>query len=619
MLDSRNNRINFGEALVPEVGYELDFAIGTSYNLDLESMMFLPVALFFGQDFKVEKSVSNELLSALTKVPEKVMLFCQKGKIKAPAYYSEILAFWEKSITQIHLDKYNKSFHPKVWLIRYKNQDPKKPIKYKFISTSRNLTQTRDWDIAFTFDGEVRKKAKVISNKPLLDFVNYLSKQSERIPKDFIEDINYIQFDFGEFDEILFHPIGIGKSVPLLHADFNSDELLIMSPFLHEKTVAEHLKRSKKLSILSRENELDKIHPDSLKKFTNIYQFNPIIEDGFVDVIATDSSDETADIKHDDSISDYETGQQMHAKLYVSQFQNQIKWFIGSANCTNPASERNIEFLVEIRSENKKLYSPKQLINQLLKRETENSGSLFEQYEIKKEVEKDAEQERFEQDLRRIIYEISSAIISGKVTKNEVDFFDMSFDFSSVKITNPDNWKISFKPISAGIDNNQIFEYDQNTSSYTFKGFEQHRLSPFLCFYIEYQKNLAPKEFVIEVDMELGENRNKAIFKHILGNQEKLFKFLLFLLAKEQIEPILYLGEEENLQFQKVLNSKIKKHTQYPMYEKLLYASSRDKNGLTAVIDIVESLHEEKDEHSQDLISKEFYDLISIFKSLETE
>lgn len=46
MLHPKNNRIDYGEQLIPPAGYELAHAIGTTYSLDLEALMVLPVALF---------------------------------------------------------------------------------------------------------------------------------------------------------------------------------------------------------------------------------------------------------------------------------------------------------------------------------------------------------------------------------------------------------------------------------------------------------------------------------------------------------------------------------------------------------------------------------------------
>lgn len=322
MLDPNKNRLNFGESLRPPLNYELDFAIGTTYSLDLEAIMFLPVALFLGEDFKIEKTVSNELLSTLTKVPEKVLLFCQKGKIKPPHAYSEILAFWEQSVVQVHLDKFDRSFHPKIWLIRYKAQETKQPIKYKFICTSRNLTQSKDWDMAIVIDGEVNKGANIAQNQRLLEFIKYISLSSNNVPSNILNEIKDINFDWGVYDNLQFHPIGIGQPQPILF-DSNKkvDDMLVISPFLHKSLIEKYLNKSTLLYLFSSNNELQKIDKAVLKKIKEVFQFNPILEDGFG---VSESSEQNDDQMQDDSLGEYDTGQNIHAKLYVTQSHNTI-------------------------------------------------------------------------------------------------------------------------------------------------------------------------------------------------------------------------------------------------------------------------------------------------------
>ena len=38
MFDVANDRLSYGELLRPDVGYALDFAVGTTYSLDLGNL-----------------------------------------------------------------------------------------------------------------------------------------------------------------------------------------------------------------------------------------------------------------------------------------------------------------------------------------------------------------------------------------------------------------------------------------------------------------------------------------------------------------------------------------------------------------------------------------------------
>ena len=39
MFDAANNRLSYSEMLQPDIGYELDFAVGLTYSLDLEALL----------------------------------------------------------------------------------------------------------------------------------------------------------------------------------------------------------------------------------------------------------------------------------------------------------------------------------------------------------------------------------------------------------------------------------------------------------------------------------------------------------------------------------------------------------------------------------------------------
>jgi len=186
MIDAKRNRLDYGKQLAPPLGFELDHAIGTTYSLDLEAILLIPVALFFSEDLDINpKEIRDDTLESLVNVSKKVSIYHQRGKIKVPEQYSQLMAYWEKGLTPVHLDSYFRSFHPKIWIIRYKEIKGEKVI-YKIINTSRNLTFSRDWDLAITTEGETNSNIEN-QNQPLIDFLGYLD-EFKRIPKEFFEE-----------------------------------------------------------------------------------------------------------------------------------------------------------------------------------------------------------------------------------------------------------------------------------------------------------------------------------------------------------------------------------------------------------------------------------------------
>jgi len=178
MLEPKYNRIDYGEQLVPPDGYELVQAIGTTYSIDLEILIVLPVALFYSQklDGNVEQ-IRFDILDAITKAAEKIKVFYHKGQLKVPGKYHTLMAYWENGIEAITMPDAFSSFHPKVWVIRYEAKDL--PTIYRLIVTSRNLTLSRDWDIAFSTDGFLTGEEQAVSNN-LVDFLKFLCEKGKQ-------------------------------------------------------------------------------------------------------------------------------------------------------------------------------------------------------------------------------------------------------------------------------------------------------------------------------------------------------------------------------------------------------------------------------------------------------
>ena len=138
----------------------------------------------------------------------------------------------------------NYSFHPKFWLIKYK--DAKGNAVYRIIVLSRNLTFDRSWDTALALEGKLTDQKQTRSG-PLQDFLLYLAKQMpekdvkrEELHK-LAEEINYVNFELNsrEFRDFEFIPVGVPKAKGGKYSLENTNlftkafhDLLIMSPFL---------------------------------------------------------------------------------------------------------------------------------------------------------------------------------------------------------------------------------------------------------------------------------------------------------------------------------------------------------------------------------------------------
>lgn len=285
MLHPRTNRIDYGEKLIPPEGYELDYAVGTTYSLDLEALMVLPVALFYSQNLDAKPDeLRYDILDAITKAADKIRVYYQEGKLKVPRKYNYLMAYWEKGIKGITMPDYAASFHPKIWVIRYTSND--QPPCFRFLITSRNLTNARDWDVAFSTEGKTGD-AVVDKSLPLVHFLKYLEKAGgSPLPERFFNDLSKTAFTLpDQFRRLNFYPIGIPDpdtgdlyANPLEEKTW--DELLVISPFVQDNIINHFIRNSKKpIKLLSRKDELDTLNSDTINKVgkKNCYQFSEFI------------------------------------------------------------------------------------------------------------------------------------------------------------------------------------------------------------------------------------------------------------------------------------------------------------------------------------------------------
>ena len=85
MLNPNNDRLDYGQILAPPAEYFLDFAVGTTYSLDLDALVGASLAL--GLSEETDSGLMNNpvcLLEALRSTVDKIALFCEAGQIHKP-------------------------------------------------------------------------------------------------------------------------------------------------------------------------------------------------------------------------------------------------------------------------------------------------------------------------------------------------------------------------------------------------------------------------------------------------------------------------------------------------------------------------------------------------------
>ena len=87
------------DALRPPSGHSLDRAVATTFTLDLETALMVPLA-FAGFRFE-EQPDPVEVMEALRGMGERFDIFCQAGAISAGSWPSDLVALLENVIREV--------------------------------------------------------------------------------------------------------------------------------------------------------------------------------------------------------------------------------------------------------------------------------------------------------------------------------------------------------------------------------------------------------------------------------------------------------------------------------------------------------------------------------------
>ena len=333
----------FNQMLCSE-GYKVDYAVGTTYSLDLTSFMSLPFSLGFIED-PDEAMLSSiaYLFTALRMCSNKLAVFCNFSNIKVPDGQKKIFySLIEKSIFPINAAKKPTdlvNFHPKVWVIQESeiNGDTK---RIKVIVMSRNLTNDNSIDAVCELTGIISDKEapskSLEKHKALWDFLNYLKLFADGPKRKMIERLvasikKVKKFDLSDspFDDYTFIPMGIKEHTTdgkeLLEYMHQSREAVIISPFIDEHALAGFSDLNDK-TLITREMSLTQGIVDCIGQ-ENIYITNQ----------------QMLDNEESNSVD-------LHAKVfYTRDRENRQYMYLGSTNATRNGFERNVEFLMGLR------------------------------------------------------------------------------------------------------------------------------------------------------------------------------------------------------------------------------------------------------------------------------
>jgi len=524
MLNPNNDRLDYGQVLAPPVNCKLDFAIGTTYSLDLDALVGACLAL--GLSAETDSDLMKNpvcLLEALRATGDKIAMFCEGGQIHLPNNVTSLYILLEKMVFPVTTSKRKgiakfPSFHPKFWLIRYVD-DKGNPV-YRVVVLSRNLTFDRSWDITFCMDGK-KKTNETDKNNPVADFLSYLVKQlpttdnakdKQKKIKTIAKELKNIHFELNskEFTDFEFIPVGVKCSedneiysmydYPIFYDSFH--EVLIMSPFVSNGVIKEFKERNKYIEhseyvLITRASELGKLKKEDCDNF-DIYTIKDAVIDGESLI-----SEENAEIQKQD----------IHAKVYMLRKNSDSELYLGSLNASHNALNGNVEFMIRLFSKNRYLNLSK-LKDSLFG--TDEAESPFQLVSLDNKTV-DSEQEK-DNMLDGIVKDINRLSPKAHITPNG-EKYDITVNFNEFT----SDYNITVSPLLS----NKVAPMEETI---VFSALELTQLSEFYKISVSDDTKTVSRVIVIPTE-NMPEDREKAVVSSVVNDKNCFYRYIAFLLG----------------------------------------------------------------------------------------
>ena len=524
MLNPNQDRLDYGQILTPPVGFYLDFAVGTTYSLDLDALVGACIAL--GLSEETDSALLNNpicLLEALRSTGDKVALFCEGGQIHLPNNVTPLYVLLEKMVFQVSANKRRgvskyPSFHPKFWLLRYTNDE--KDVMYRVAVLSRNLTFDRSWDVTFCMDGWLTDEA-TDKNASVCDFLSYLSfyaGDKKNAIRKMARELPYVHFELEnkEFYDYDFIPVGIKSAsgeyhnitnYPLFNDSFH--EVLIMSPFLSNGIIKDFNNRNPYINhseyvLITRAMSLPKLKPVDCSNF-KIYTLKDAILDGESLI-----SEENASVLQQD----------IHAKIYMVRKYSDTDLYLGSLNASHNAISGNVEFMIRLRAKNRHLNLAK-LTEQLFCGAEDAASIPFQRVSLIATEATEAADDP-QSMLDGVVKELARNKPSAQAINNG-DSFELQVHFGTFESP----YQIWVSPLLS----NKTTELSEDIA---FGGLTLTQLSEFYKITVSSGENIISRVLMIPTT-GMPEDREKAIISGVINNKHCFYQYIAFLLGDDHM------------------------------------------------------------------------------------
>lgn len=343
------------DLLRPPSQHRLDLAVLTTYTLDLEALVALPLAVLSQSDSSVDELMADplRLIAALQEAGDRIHVFVDETGIAIPDRGRELVSTLESSVHPVRAQN-GGVFHPKVWLARFLPEEDASRALLRLAILSRNLTFDRSWDVALTSEAVLGRRP-VAASRPLGELLAELPNMASRAGAPLRKEVSKRVSELAEqarrtaypapdgFDSPLeFHCFGIentgskrrrSRSRGAWPPKGDATRVLAVAPFTvayGTEKVAAMGREGAECTLIARPDRLDLMAPSAL--------------DGWSEVLVL--SEEPA---AGEATEEARRPSGLHAKIVALEHRGQVTWYFGSANLTQAAlTGRNVEVLARL-------------------------------------------------------------------------------------------------------------------------------------------------------------------------------------------------------------------------------------------------------------------------------
>ncbi|GAB4335869.1 MAG: phospholipase D family protein [Desulfobulbaceae bacterium] len=564
------------DALRPPDGYQFDSAVSTTYTLDLLTLLTMPVAFTLYHWATSEGRTKLDplaLLDAVRRHARHICVFCQAGRIAVPKRSQLLFGYLEGSVVEATAPN-GGAFHPKVTVLRYTgnlnaadgddNAPESESVCYRVLCASRNLTFDRSWDTLLTLEGklDLNRVNAFARNRGLSRFVGALPAMATRPIGDeakanierFSDELLRVRFEEPEgFNDFTFWPIGLDER-EVWPFDTRTDRVLVVSPFVDRTFLNWMADETDELHLVSRVEALDTLPETSLGNCDGCYVLNDSAQS--LEPRITPEDEDGAEVGADRAQSGEESVEiepsevplrGLHAKLFVADAGWDAKVWAGSANATSAAFNRNVEFLVELMGRASR-HGVRTLLRKCEQDDNHDRHVGFSDLLVPyRRCEDVTAEDPIARQLENLIDEARTTLISAKlVAKVEVrradgdPSYDLKIEATGSSPALASDVNLLVRPISLHREDAVVLKSLSICPVVTFSAVSFEALTGFLAVEATARRSGQSQTTGFVLNLPLfgaPEDRDNRLLLSLLGNRQRLLRYLLMLLADTDLDP----------------------------------------------------------------------------------